>query len=277
MNLYVATLIVLGATALAVGIMLLIRRHAPDGGYFNDGDRAAGVFGVLATSFSVLLAFVVFLAFTSYDKAQSGADQEAMDVVQQFQTAQALPRAVAPLLGGELICYGRSVVYQEWPQLQRSGTAPDFNEWTFPLFKTLQKTNPVTPAEQAAYAKWLDETSDRQQARLDRVDGAQNVIPTPLWFILLVGAGIVLLFTFFFADSGERKVAQVMMAGSVAVVLATSMLVIQFFDSPYHPGSGSLQPTSMLRSLERLDGASKALGLPVVVPCDAAGRPPAKA
>jgi hypothetical protein len=49
---------------------LLVRRKAPDGGYFNDGDRAAGVFGVLATGFSVLLGFIVFLAFETYDGAR---------------------------------------------------------------------------------------------------------------------------------------------------------------------------------------------------------------
>jgi len=46
----------------------------PDGGYFNDGDRASGVFGVLATGFSVFLGFIVFLAFTSYDESKSGAE-----------------------------------------------------------------------------------------------------------------------------------------------------------------------------------------------------------
>jgi len=35
----------------------------PRRSYFEDGDRAAGVFGVLATGFAVLLGFVVFLAF----------------------------------------------------------------------------------------------------------------------------------------------------------------------------------------------------------------------
>jgi len=49
MNLALAILIVVIATAVAVAAMLLVRRNAPDGSYFADGDRAAGVFGVLAT------------------------------------------------------------------------------------------------------------------------------------------------------------------------------------------------------------------------------------
>jgi hypothetical protein len=57
MNLAVAILIVVAATGIAIMAMLWVRREAPDGSYFNDGDRAAGVFGVLATGFAVLLGF----------------------------------------------------------------------------------------------------------------------------------------------------------------------------------------------------------------------------
>jgi hypothetical protein len=45
----VALLIIGAATAVAVAAMLLVRRHAPEGSVFADGDRAAGGFGVLAT------------------------------------------------------------------------------------------------------------------------------------------------------------------------------------------------------------------------------------
>ena len=75
--------------------MLLVRRRAPEGSYFNDGDRAAGVFGVLATGFSVLLGFVVFLAFTTYDSARTGAESEASVVAQQLETALLFPTPIA--------------------------------------------------------------------------------------------------------------------------------------------------------------------------------------
>ena len=57
MNILWGFLVVLAATAAGVTALLVVRRGAPDGGYFHDGDRAAGVFGVLATGFSVLLGF----------------------------------------------------------------------------------------------------------------------------------------------------------------------------------------------------------------------------
>jgi len=77
-----AGLIVVVVTALANTAMLLVRRRAPAGSYFEDGDRAAGVVGVLATGFAVLLGFVVFLAFESFDTSRSGAETEAEIVTQ---------------------------------------------------------------------------------------------------------------------------------------------------------------------------------------------------
>jgi hypothetical protein len=67
MNLFWAALVVAAVSAVATTAMLLVRRRAPKGRYFEDGDRAAGVFGVLATGFAVLLGFVVFLAFEIFD------------------------------------------------------------------------------------------------------------------------------------------------------------------------------------------------------------------
>ena len=43
MNVVVGALIVVVVTAVTVSAMLLVRRRAPEGSYFSDGDRASGV------------------------------------------------------------------------------------------------------------------------------------------------------------------------------------------------------------------------------------------
>src|SRR3954464_12097918 len=109
MNIVVGAAIVIVVTAVTCAAMLYVRRRAPHGSYFKDGDRASGVFGVIATGFSVLLGFIIFLAFDSYDQSRAGAGDEATIVVQQVQTAQFLPPRTANALTGELICYARTV------------------------------------------------------------------------------------------------------------------------------------------------------------------------
>jgi len=53
-NLVWGLVVLVAATTVSVATMLFVRRGAPEGSYFKDGDRASGVFGVLATGFSVL-------------------------------------------------------------------------------------------------------------------------------------------------------------------------------------------------------------------------------
>jgi hypothetical protein len=272
-NIVWAVLITLAATGIAVGAMLLVRRRAPDGGYFADGDRAAGVFGVLATGFSVLLGFIVFLAFTSYDQSRTGAEREALVVLQQVETAQSFPRASADELTGELVCYGRSVVHDEWPRM-RNGTLGDtLNPWGVRLFRTLRGVDARTAAQQSAYDKWLDQTSDREEARLDRVHGAVGVIPPQLWIVLFFVAGIIFAYTLFFADSGERAVVQSLLIGSVVAVMTVMLLLLGALDRPFHNGVGGLDPVAMDRTLGLADDAMAAVGVHPPIPCDANGRP----
>jgi hypothetical protein len=272
MNLPITVAIVVVSSAVSIGLFLLLRRLAPGGGFFADGDRAAGVFGVLATGFAVLLGFVIYLAFTTYDTARSGAKSEATDVIQQYETAQLMPKSSSALLSGELICYGRNVVFQEWPQLRHGGQL-DPNPWGVQMFQTLTTVVPKTAVEQAAYSKWLDQTSDREQARLDRISPGDGVIPGPLWLILFVTGGLVAIYAFLFADPAEHWLPQTVIAGSLAAMLSVSLLVIQFLNNPYTPGTGTLKPTEMRHVLSEIEAASAKLGIHPRIPCNATGLP----
>jgi Protein of unknown function (DUF4239) len=271
MNLVWGVLITVAATSIAVTVMLFVRRGAPEGSYFADGDRAAGVFGVLATGFSVLLGFIVFLAFTSYDQSRTGAETEALMVVQQVETAQFFPAETAAELTGELVCYGRSVVNDEWEQL-RAGTLGDrVNPWGVELFRTLRTIEPATAAEQSAYDKWLEQTSTREAARLDRAHGAVGVIPTQLWVVLFFIAAVIFGFMLFFADRAEGPVTQAVLMGAVVSVIVTLLLLLYALDNPFGEGVGGLDPVAMERSLRLVDEALSAVGEQVPIPCGPEG------
>ena len=273
MNLFWAGLIVVVAAAFAITAMLLVRRRAPAGSYFEDGDRAAGVFGVLATGFAVLLGFVVFLAFESFDTSRSGAETEAQLVTEQFETAQLFPVAVRARLSGELVCYARTVTHQEWPEMQAGTLGDSVNPWGIAMFRTLRTVEPRTASEQAAYSKWLDQRSDREDARADRTHGAEGVIPVPLWIVLFLSAAIIFVFMLFFADSAERAIVQATMMGGVVIVISSTLLLLWFLDNPYQAGVGGLRPVAMERGIRILDQEARVVGGKITIPCDARGNP----
>ena len=271
MNLLVDVLIVVGASAAAIAAMLLVRRNAPDGSYFNDGDRAAGVFGVLATGFAVLLGFVVFLAFASYDAARSGAEDEALIVSQQVETAQFFEVPANRELTAGLVCYARSVAGVQWDRMEAGTLGEDLNPWAGEMFRTLQTVDPQTPTEQAAFDTWLSQREAREAARSDRVHGAVGVIPTPLWIVLSFTAALIFVYMLFFADSGERAIVQALLMGTVVAVITSMLLLLTLLDDPFHEGVGGLRPVAMERALQVIDQELQIDDEQVSPPCDARG------
>ena len=272
MSLVIAILIVIVAAAVAVVAMLLVRRHAPDGSYFNDGDRAAGVFGVLATGFAVLLGFVVFLAFTSYDSARSGAETEALIVAQQIQTAQFLPESVSGELTAELVCYARSVAGVQWDRM-RDGTLGRADQSVRRRHVPHDQGRRARNRGRAVGLRPVDGSDRRsvRQARSARIHGAVGVIPVTLWVVLFFTAAMIFVFMLFFADSGERAVVQGMLIGSVMSVLAATLLLLGALNDPFRSGVGGLDPVAMERTLEIIDEELVVADVNVDPPCDAEG------
>lgn len=125
-------------------------------------------------------------------------------MAQQLETAQFFEPEASAELTGELACYARYVVGTEWDMMEDGSLGDRPNPWGIELFRTVEGVQPETSAEEAAYGKWLDQTTDRQSARQDRVHGAVGVIPTPLWIVLFAISFIIFGYMLFFADSAER-------------------------------------------------------------------------
>ena len=156
----------------------------------------------------------------------------------------------------------------------QAGTLDDkANPWGLATFRTLKTVQPRTATEQAAFSKWLDQRSDREQARADRIHGGEGVIPVPLWIVLLLSASIIFIFMLFFADSAEHAVVQATMMGGVAIVISSTLLLLWFLDNPYHPGAGGLRPVAMERGVRILDREASAIGGKLTIPCDERGTP----
>jgi len=229
------------------------------------------VFGVLATGFSVLLGFVVFLAFASYDSARAGAETEALLVAQQVETAQFFDPTTANELTTELVCYARSVAGVQWQRMENGTIGDSLNPWGVEMFATIRGVQPGSDTEQSAYDRWLDQTNDREQARNDRVHGAVGVIPASLWLVIYFTAALIFGYVLFFADSGERAVVQGVLMGSVVAVIVAMMLLLFSLDHPFHGGFGGLRPVAMERTLRIIGEELEATNVQLVLPCDAAG------
>jgi len=252
--------------------MLFIRRHAPDGVFVMDADRASTVFGFLGTALSILLAFVIFLSLETYNDAKNDSLAEADSVLEQFEIAGLLAPSDRTNVQGQLMCYARGVIGDEWLLMHHGKRSAIVDGWVHALETTVDKAAVDSSKQSTGVDKFFDETLERNKGRRGRLIEAQGIVPGPMWLILYAGAFCLIGYVILLASSKERALVQCIQVGGVTAFIVISLLLVDFLDHPFRDGTGSLRPTSMqfgLREMER-DG-----GYALTLPCDDVGRPKA--
>lgn len=251
---------------LAVTVKLAARTRAPDPGWFIDSTRAAGALTVIGTMFAVLLAFTIFFALQSYQSARDGASVEAVAVTELHNVAEVLEGREGERLHGDLICYGRAVVADEWPAMARGETSPTVARWVDTMVEDFAATSPVGASQEAAYGQWFDQQAERRDGRRARAAEAAPSVPVPLWIVLGIGASAILTYMCVQADRRESAVVQAIPIAFVSALVASALVVVAFLDHPYADWSGSIQPDEMRVTLQLIDDGHPA-------PCDESGIP----
>jgi hypothetical protein len=123
MNLWFAVFVITVCVVIVLVIVYFARKRVPGGGLFTDSNWAAAAFGVLGTSFAVLLAFVIFLAFESYANAKERSSAEAVAVTELYRDAKLFSDPTGSEVRGQLICYARAVIHDEWPAMREQRTS----------------------------------------------------------------------------------------------------------------------------------------------------------
>ena len=269
MNLWLMALIVAAASSIAVGLMYTVRRRSRVDHFFVEVERGAGIFTFLGTAFAVLLAFVVLEAFESFNDAKTGAEEDAIAVLQLSRTAAFFPPAQRNPLQGTLICYGRAVVHDEWPAMKHGDRSPVVQGWVTRLEDGLRDVQPAGPAQEAAFLQLLQQEDKRTDARRARLSEANRSLPAPAWFVLGLGAIVTVGFALFFADRREGFIVQGTLIGAIAGLVVAGLLLVWFLDHPYENRSGSIKPDEMERQLVIVE--SEQVGAPQL--CDSEGHP----
>jgi multisubunit Na+/H+ antiporter MnhB subunit len=273
MTLWRASFIVVAAVAVVIACLLVVRRRAPIGGYFADSTRAGSVFSVLARGVTVLLAFVIFLALQTFRTASDTAGEEAVATTQLYRTTALLPDPGGSDLRGDLVCYARSVVADEWHTMSAGRESSTVQGWLDRMTSSLASISPENQGETTAYAEWFDQDAQRREGRRGRLAQAEGFVPSLLWIVLVVGALLVIVYMLLFSDPKERGPVQAFMVGGVTAVIVSALVVVAFLDSPYGEHTGSIHPTEMQRTLRLMEQTRSPSFASVRVPCDARGAP----
>lgn len=255
MSLPLAALIVLGAAALAGLAFVLLDRAAKP--FVPEAARGGPTLIVSGALFAVVLAFVTLAAFQTYNGAKAGAQTEAAALLDMARTAALFPPSQRDRLRANFICYGRTVVNQEWPAMRNGHPSPSVDYWIGAYRAAFGRLDLRSPREQLSFQDLLNLANTRTAGRQQRLSQATPSVPTLLWLALVFGGCIVVALQLSLAGSGVR--AHALLVAGLAALIAAGLLVIYVLDHPYKSHTGGIQPGAMRRTLVMMENLEPSL------------------
>lgn len=265
--------IVIGVAMVSVAL-LWAARHAPWNKHFAGAVEEHGTaFEFLGTAFAVLLAFVVFEAYDSYNDARSGAETEAEAVLELSRTVEAFEPEEQARLQGLLVCYGRAVIHQGWPAMQATNEeSAVVTDWGTRFREEVLRLEIHSFIQEASFGQVLREQDKRIEGRRTRLAEAVRVVPLPLWLVLLLGAALTIGWVVVSAPAHGSFLVQAAVVASVAAMATSALLLVWFLDHPFADERGSITPIEMEHTLETI-AEEEDQAVEVTPPCTPAGDP----
>jgi hypothetical protein len=215
---------------------------------------------------ALVLAFVLFQTFSSYQDASDAANDEASAVSTEAVPAALLPSPTGPDLVGLLRCYARAVAGPGWASLEESRHTSSISDDADARVAAAVAQAQEAGISQALVGDVVAAERARAAARRVRLAEAAPSVPAIVTALLIGCVVITVASTAAFADRRIRASLRWTLLGVTALIFTASLLVILDLDRPFG-GLARIDPTAM-RAVEEQIGATSFGANP---PCDVSG------
>jgi len=173
----------------------------------------------------------------------------------------------------ELVCYGRSVINDEWSLMAENRESADAEEWLASLDTTAQGLEIPTERESAALQHWFNQGEARQDARRGRLTEGRPFIPGLVWAVLWILTVAVLGFQLMFVDPRAPLVGQIAAMTATTATLVSAVVLVWVLDRPFNERGAKIEPFRMEGAVAVVERLVADTAADPAVPCTATGGP----
>lgn len=233
----------------SVAGLFLVRRYFHHTIMEVHNEVAGFIYAVLGVIYAVLLAFVVITVWEDYTDAERNVHTEVSHVVDIYRNAEAFPDSLKTEIQNACTKYMQDVIDYEWEAMRNFTISEQAKQSYLHIWAVHQKYTPTTEYESLWYAESIQELNQLGDARNFRIFSIYYDVSPIMWFVLFVGAIIIIGFSYLFGT--KNKIAHYIMVFSLS---ATICLILILADALEHPFSDfvHLTPESFIMTLEQL-------------------------
>jgi len=226
-----ALLLTVGAAVYSICLMLMTRTTYGVDRLKLNNEVAGFKFAVVGVFYAVMLAFVVIAVWEDFRKTEEAVRDEAKAVVDLHRVTFALPFEGGTEIRRHLTDYANDVREHEWPTMAVGEPSDVVVKDLDQLSRAIFDFKPQSWQELALYQDALRLLAVMTDNRNERLDSSDGSMPAILWFVLIVGGLITLGYPAFFGST--NLLAQILMTGALAALVALAMLLGLAFDYPF--------------------------------------------
>ncbi len=252
LNAFESVSIIAASIVGALLFLLLFRRFWLPKGKRQHNDVIGWQISFLATTYAVIMAFMLSDVWRAFQAAETNAEIEANALVNMFRVAQGLPPAQQSAVQQLTRRYAELMITEEWPAMTRGAFGPDSHRTVVDIWNVVIKTQARDPMEQASLQRELADLSNMTEHRRIRQLQSRSKMPGIFWFVLIVGGTMTVLYTCLF-DVEEPKM-HILQVVVVTFVVSLVLVTIADVDGPYG-GAVRIQPTAFELALKTMGDA----------------------
>lgn len=227
-------IIVVASVILSVVGLVIVKRYISHQKLKTHNDIAGAIFQTLGVAYTVLLAFMVVVAWQNFDRTSLTAETEANYLVDLMEDSSAFSKDFSMKIRTASEEYAKNVINQEWPMLAEGKESPVAKESLGKISALYASYMPQNVKEEIFLAESVKKLNLLGEMRRIRIFESRQGIPALLWVVLIVGAFATITFTFFFGSDNPR--AQMLMTSLLAVIIALILYTVLSLDFPFTGG-----------------------------------------
>lgn len=243
-TLVLSIVIVAGSVLASLAGLFLVNRWADKDTLRKHHELAGHMLAVVGTLNAILLGLVVVEAQNRYQQARTMEAQEASGVADLMRFCDSLPNPARREFRTEIRRYVYDVVNLEWDSNQQEKAEPTTLHDFAAIWKSVCDYQPTDNRQQNIHQSMLSSIQSVADCRRFRLTAGRHSLPPVLWTVMIVGATITVLFTYFFTF--ENIAMQVLMTILLVIILSLNIVLVKVLGHPYS-GDWRIRPDQFTR------------------------------